>query len=105
MPARLADRTAQLECRTGLKDIYAIGDCVVQANPYADGAIVRLESLQNATDQAVVVAKTIAGGAVPQRAVPWFWSNQFDIRLQTAGLSLGTTVPCCGARRRWGGSR
>jgi 3-phenylpropionate/trans-cinnamate dioxygenase ferredoxin reductase component len=76
-------------CRTSLEDIYAIGDCVTQANPFAEGAVVRLESIQNATEQATLVAKIITGGPVPQRAVPWFWSNQFDIRLQTVGLSMG----------------
>ena len=76
-------------CRTNLEKIYAIGDCVAQANPFADGAVVRIESIQNATDQANLVARIITGGMVPKRAVRWFWSNQFDIRLQTAGLSIG----------------
>jgi 3-phenylpropionate/trans-cinnamate dioxygenase ferredoxin reductase subunit len=48
-----------------------------------------VESVQNANDQATCAAKAIAGSAVPYRAIPWFWSNQFDLRLQTAGISLG----------------
>ena len=76
-------------CRTSLPDIYAIGDCAAHANAYADGAVIRLESVQNANDMATTAAKHIAGGEEPYRAFPWFWSNQYDIKLQTAGLSLG----------------
>jgi 3-phenylpropionate/trans-cinnamate dioxygenase ferredoxin reductase subunit len=76
-------------CRTSLPDVYAIGDCAAHANPYADGAVLRLESVQNAHDMATVAAKAICGEGEPYDALPWFWSNQYDIRLQTAGLSLG----------------
>ncbi|MBB5686329.1 NAD(P)/FAD-dependent oxidoreductase [Sphingobium boeckii] len=76
-------------CQTSLPDVYAIGDCAMHPNPFADGAPIRLESVQNANDQATVVAKAINGEAVPYQAVPWFWSNQYDLRLQTVGLSLG----------------
>jgi 3-phenylpropionate/trans-cinnamate dioxygenase ferredoxin reductase subunit len=76
-------------CRTSLDDIYAIGDCAAHANAWAEGAVIRLESVQNANDMATTVAKHIAGAGEPYRAFPWFWSNQFDLRLQTAGLSLG----------------
>ena len=76
-------------CRTSLADIYAIGDCAAHANRFAGGARIRLESVQNAHDQAAVAAKTILGRPEPYAAVPWFWSNQFDLRLQTLGLSLG----------------
>lgn len=76
-------------CRTSLPDVYAIGDCAAHPNPYADGAVVRLESVQNANDQAYVVAKCLTGEDEPYEAVPWFWSNQFDLRLQTVGLSIG----------------
>ena len=75
-------------CRTSLDDIYAIGDCAAHANPYADGAVIRLESVQNANDMANTAAKSICGDPQPYKAVPWFWSNQFDLRLQTVGLSL-----------------
>jgi 3-phenylpropionate/trans-cinnamate dioxygenase ferredoxin reductase subunit len=76
-------------CRTSLPDIYAIGDCAAHANPYAGGAVIRLESVQNATDMATCAAKAICGDPQPYSALPWFWSNQYDLRLQTVGLSLG----------------
>lgn len=76
-------------CRTSLPEIYAIGDCAAHANPYAGGAVIRLESVQNATDMAACAAKAICGAPQPYEALPWFWSNQYDLRLQTAGLSLG----------------
>lgn len=74
-------------CRTSLPDLFAIGDCAAHANPYADNAIIRLESVQNAMDMANVAARTICGDPQPYNAVPWFWSNQYDLRLQTIGLS------------------
>ena len=76
-------------CRTSLPDIYAIGDCAAHPNSYAGGATVRVESVQNANDQATTVAKEIMGTPEPYHAVPWFWSNQYDLRLQTVGLSVG----------------
>jgi 3-phenylpropionate/trans-cinnamate dioxygenase ferredoxin reductase subunit len=78
------------QCCTSLADIYAVGDCALHANGYAGGADIRLESVQNANDQATVAAKHIAGveGAAYD-AVPWFWSNQYDLKLQTVGLSAG----------------
>jgi 3-phenylpropionate/trans-cinnamate dioxygenase ferredoxin reductase subunit len=77
------------QCRTSLPDVFAIGDCALHANAFAEGAEIRLESVQNANDQANVVAKTIAGQDVAYHAVPWFWSNQYDLKLQTVGLSMG----------------
>jgi len=76
-------------CRTSLPDVYAIGDCAMHANDFARGARIRLESVQNANDQATTVAKALTGQAAPYHAVPWFWSNQYDLRLQTVGLSIG----------------
>ncbi|AOL93326.1 NAD(P)/FAD-dependent oxidoreductase [Porphyrobacter sp. LM 6] len=76
-------------CRTTLDDIYAIGDCAAHANDFADGAVIRLESVQNAHDMANTVARKIMGDPQPYHALPWFWSNQYDLKLQTAGLSLG----------------
>lgn len=75
-------------CRTTLDDIYAIGDCAAHANPFADQAIIRLESVQNANDMANTVARAIMGDKQPYHALPWFWSNQYDLKLQTAGLAL-----------------
>jgi 3-phenylpropionate/trans-cinnamate dioxygenase ferredoxin reductase subunit len=77
------------QCRTSLPDIYAVGDCALHANAFADDALVRLESVQNATDQATVAARHIAGHPAQYDAVPWFWSNQYDLKLQTVGLSIG----------------
>jgi 3-phenylpropionate/trans-cinnamate dioxygenase ferredoxin reductase subunit len=78
-----------LYCRTSLDDIYAVGDCAAHASDYADGAVIRLESVQNAHDMASTAARAICGAAEPYSSLPWFWSNQYDLRLQTAGLSLG----------------
>ncbi len=81
-------------CHTSLEKVYAIGDCAAHASPYANGAVIRLESVQNANDMANTVAKAICGDPQPYDAMPWFWSNQYDIKLQTAGLNLDhdTTV-------------
>ena len=76
-------------CRTTLDDVYAIGDCAAHANPYAENAVIRLESVQNANDMANTVARAIMGEKEPYEALPWFWSNQYDLKLQTAGLNLG----------------
>jgi 3-phenylpropionate/trans-cinnamate dioxygenase ferredoxin reductase component len=75
-------------CRTSIDDVYAIGDCAAHANPYADNAVIRLESVQNANDMATTAARAIMGDKQPYDAVPWFWSNQYDLRLQTVGLSM-----------------
>ncbi len=76
-------------CRTSLPDVYAIGDCAAFACPFADGTVMRVESVQNANDMGTCVAKHITGDGAPYHALPWFWSNQYDLRLQTAGLSVG----------------
>jgi len=76
-------------CRTSLPDIYAIGDCAAHENRFAGGLRIRLESVQNANDQATTAALAIAGTPKPYDAIPWFWSNQYDLKLQTVGLSAG----------------
>jgi len=76
-------------CRTSLPDVYAIGDCAAHANAFADGEVIRLESVQNANDMATTAAKAICGDPQPYKATPWFWSNQYDLKLQTVGLSTG----------------
>jgi len=58
-------------------------------NPTGAEGLVRLESVQNAVDQAEAAAKTLMGLREPYRALPWFWSDQADIKLQIAGLSTG----------------
>lgn len=77
------------QCRTTLPHVFAIGDCAAHANVFAGGATIRLESVQNANDQAVVAARTIVGRSASYDAVPWFWSNQYDLKLQTVGVSIG----------------
>jgi 3-phenylpropionate/trans-cinnamate dioxygenase ferredoxin reductase subunit len=76
-------------CRTSLEDIYAIGDCAAHPSQWADGAMIRVESVQNASDQAVTAARHIMGDERAYSALPWFWSNQYDLKLQTVGLSTG----------------
>ncbi|MDP9414261.1 MAG: FAD-dependent oxidoreductase [Pseudomonadota bacterium] len=76
-------------CRTSLPDVYAIGDCARHVNRFAGGARVRLESVQNAHDQAAIAVKHMLGAPQPYDSIPWFWSNQYDLRLQTVGLSTG----------------
>ncbi len=75
------------QCRTTLPNIYAVGDCAAHANAFAEGATIRLESVQNANDQATCAVRAIMGAPQACAATPWFWSNQYDLRLQTVGLS------------------
>jgi 3-phenylpropionate/trans-cinnamate dioxygenase ferredoxin reductase subunit len=80
----VVDETA----KTSANNIYAIGDCTQHYNPLYQRWI-RLESIQNATDQAKVAAAAICGKEASYNALPWFWSDQYDIKLQIAGLSHG----------------
>lgn len=75
-------------CQTSDPDIYAIGDVSHHYNPLYERHV-RLESVPNATEQAKVVASHIIGKPKPYSALPWFWSDQFDLKLQIAGLSEG----------------
>lgn len=72
-------------CRTVDPHILAIGDCALHPNIHA-GTHVRLESVQNAIDQAKVAADVILGCDQPYTAVPWFWSDQYGVKMQSAGL-------------------
>ena len=76
-------------CRTSLPEVYAVGDCAAHENRWAGGLRVRLESVQNAHDMAATAANAIAGTPEPYDAMPWFWSNQYDLKLQSVGLSVG----------------
>ncbi|MCK9503812.1 MAG: FAD-dependent oxidoreductase [Porticoccaceae bacterium] len=76
--------------RTSDPDILAAGDCTSHFNPIY-GRQMRLESVQNALDQGIVAANTICGKEKPYSALPWFWSDQYDLKLQIAGLSQGYT--------------
>lgn len=69
-------------------DIYAIGDCNFHFNPHYN-RFVRLESVQNAVDQAKVAAAAICGKETRYDSIPWFWSDQYDVKLQMVGLSNG----------------
>ncbi|MEL7721610.1 FAD-dependent oxidoreductase [Citromicrobium bathyomarinum] len=76
-------------CRTSLEDVFAIGDCAAHRSRWAQDAVLRIESVQNANDMATAAAKAICGDPQDYAAFPWFWSNQYDLKLQTAGLSTG----------------
>jgi 3-phenylpropionate/trans-cinnamate dioxygenase ferredoxin reductase subunit len=73
--------------RTSDPDIFAAGDCTRFGHPDFESRI-RLESVQNAHDQAIVAASAIAGKPVAYDSVPWFWSDQYDVKLQIAGLPV-----------------
>jgi len=75
--------------RTSDPRIVAAGDCTVRRFP--DGRLQRLESIQNATEQAKSAAAALLGQERPFDAVPWFWSDQFDVKLQMAGQSFDET--------------
>jgi 3-phenylpropionate/trans-cinnamate dioxygenase ferredoxin reductase subunit len=87
-----------LECADGIRvdrfartsdpDIVAAGDCTRHPSSYAELPL-RLESVQNAMDQSRTAGATLAGKQAPYDAVPWFWSDQYDVKLQMAGLSAG----------------
>ncbi|MGR3492366.1 MAG: NAD(P)/FAD-dependent oxidoreductase [Shimia sp.] len=72
--------------RTSAEGIWAAGDCA--SFPYR-GARIRLESVPNAIDQAEVVARNMLGAGSEYTAQPWFWSDQYDVKLQIAGLNTG----------------
>jgi 3-phenylpropionate/trans-cinnamate dioxygenase ferredoxin reductase subunit len=78
--------TVDAHLRTADHAISAIGDCAFHPNAFAEGPV-RLESVQNAIDQARAVAARLAGQPKPYQAVPWFWSDQGDMKIQMAGLT------------------
>lgn len=75
-------------CRTSDPFIYAVGDCTWHPNSLL-GIELRLESVHNALEQAKTAASNICDGDVSYAQVPWFWSDQYDLKLQIAGLSQG----------------
>jgi 3-phenylpropionate/trans-cinnamate dioxygenase ferredoxin reductase subunit len=77
--------------RTSDPAIYAAGDCCSAIHELFGGRRVRLESWRNAHDQAVVAAANLLGANEPLLAVPWFWSDQYDLGLQVAGLADAAT--------------
>ena len=76
------------EARTSDPNIFAAGDCTAHPNAIL-GRRVRLESVHNAVEQAKTAASSILGETRPYSQVPWFWSDQYDLKLQIAGLSEG----------------
>jgi 3-phenylpropionate/trans-cinnamate dioxygenase ferredoxin reductase subunit len=75
-------------CRTEDPAVLAIGDCANHPSAFL-GRRVRLESVPNAIEQARVAADTLTGKLAPYAAVPWFWSDQYDLKLQAVGLADG----------------
>ena len=73
-------------CQTSTADVYAAGDCTNHPNPILDRRL-RLESVPNAMDQARVAAANMLGGDRVYSAVPWFWSDQYELKLQMVGFS------------------
>ncbi len=71
-------------CQTSDSRIFAIGDCAAFS---FEGRMLRIESVQNATEQGVVVARILAGSTTVYDPVPWFWSDQFNSKLQTVGIA------------------
>ncbi len=80
-----------LSARTSDPDIYAIGDCTRRPMPLYDGRMHRLESVPNALEQAKQAAAALTGRAPPPGETPWFWSDQYDLKLQIAGLPFDAT--------------
>ncbi len=74
-------------CRTADPDIFAAGD--VAEHPHPPYGTLRLESVQNALDQAKICAASMLGDTEPYAAMPWFWSDQYDVKFQSAGLPMG----------------
>ncbi|MGH1472119.1 MAG: NAD(P)/FAD-dependent oxidoreductase [Cellvibrionaceae bacterium] len=72
---------------TSHKDIVAAGDCTI--HPSKRYGLIRLESVPNAIEQAKTAAATLCGKQKPHLGLPWFWSDQYDYKLQIAGLSTG----------------
>lgn len=72
--------------RTSAPCVYAAGDCAAFDNPFA-GRVMRLESVQNAVDQAKAAAGHAAGQPAPLSAVPWFWTDQYELKVQMAGIA------------------
>lgn len=75
-------------CQTQDGDIVAAGDCANRWDPRS-GQWQRLESVPNAMEQAKTAAATLCGERSPKNSPPWFWSDQYDLKLQIAGLSQG----------------
>ncbi len=82
--------SVDLEARTSDANVFAIGDCTERPLPHY-GCRARLESVASALEQARQAAAAICGTKAPAPEVPWFWSDQYDVKLQFAGLPIGAT--------------
>jgi 3-phenylpropionate/trans-cinnamate dioxygenase ferredoxin reductase subunit len=99
VPATEVAEKAGLECRRGIvvdtagrtshPHVVAAGDCTEQPHPHLDGQLLTIESVNNAGEQAKAAAHTLLGLEPPGRGVPWFWSDQADLKIQIAGISDG----------------
>lgn len=76
--------------RTGRANVFAAGDCALFCGPFSPSGI-RLESVQNAIDQSRVAGAVIAGVDKSYHSVPWFWSDQYDLKLRIVGVPSGVT--------------
>jgi 3-phenylpropionate/trans-cinnamate dioxygenase ferredoxin reductase subunit len=95
-------RAAGLACENGIvvdehartsdAAIYAVGDVTWRMLPHYDNRRFRLESVPNALEQARHAACAITGRPAPPEEVPWFWSDQYDVKLQIAGIPFGATT-------------
>jgi NADPH-dependent 2,4-dienoyl-CoA reductase/sulfur reductase-like enzyme len=89
-------------CRTTLDNVYAAGDVTNHYNPILERRV-RLESWQNAQNQAIAAARNIAGAAQPYAEVPWFWSDQLGVNIQMAGvIQPGMEIAWRGERMAFG---
>lgn len=96
-------QAAGIACRDGIlvdhftqtddPAVFAAGDCA--RHPGRTGERLRLESVQNAAEQGRITGATMAGRQIPYEAVPWFWSDQYDLKLQMAGLAAGADRTVC----------
>ncbi len=77
------------QCRTSDPNIFAIGDCAARPMAHFDQRVCRLESVHNAVEGAKIVAGVLTGQSAHNVEAPWFWSDQYDLKLQIAGLFQG----------------
>ena len=100
MPASTCDNGIVVDeyCRTSDPHIWAAGDCTRHPSIHY-GARVRLESVDNAFEQGTSAALNMLGLTTVHDKVPWFWSDQFDLKMVIVGLTSGTTSWSCAATR------
>ena len=100
-PAAVGGVKVDGACRTSLPDVYAIGDCAAHTGASGEGPHQRIESVQNALGTAQTAARAILGQPTAYHETPWFWSEQYDLQLQSAGREPRPRPPGC--PRRLGG--